>query len=80
MTVAPQYGTSGSKLKKSLGEARADIHGHQKEEEERNRMTGFSLSPHHVLKRLMVLYSGKTSTNQSNPDTESIILMTAICK
>jgi hypothetical protein len=24
--VAPQYGTSGSKLKKSLGEGRADIH------------------------------------------------------
>jgi hypothetical protein len=43
--VAPQYGTSGSKLKKSLGEGRADIHAIKQKKEERNRMTGFFCDP-----------------------------------
>jgi hypothetical protein len=48
MTVAPQYGTSGSKLKKSLGEGRADIHGYQPKKRKKELNDRFSLSPRDV--------------------------------
>jgi hypothetical protein len=41
VTVAPQYGTSGLKLKKSLGEGRADIHGYQTKQKRKELDDGF---------------------------------------